>query len=180
MNIFKIVAYLFFAICLCYLTFFLATDYQHNETRSHCSFIIWIIDTIDMFIHETGHLVFKLFGRFMEFLGGSLFQIIIPLATVVVFARSSQRSLPFTLYWAGQSIVNVSVYIEDAPYQRLQLISRAAIHDWRWLFNYTGMMEYAEDIAAGVNIVGLITCTIGIGIGFYFVVHESIQLSSQK
>jgi hypothetical protein len=74
----------------------------------------------------------------------------------------------------------VSIYIGDAPYQRLQLISRAAIHDWHWLFNYTGMMEYAEDIAAGVNIIGLITCIIGIGIGFYLVVHESIQLSSQK
>jgi hypothetical protein len=77
-------------------------------------------------------------------------------------------------------MVNVSVYIGDAPYQRLQLISHAAIHDWRWLFNYMGMMEYAEDIAAGVNFIGLMTCIIGIGIGFYFIIHESTQLSSQN
>jgi hypothetical protein len=85
-----------------------------------------------------------------------------------------------TFYWTGQSIVNVSIYIGDAPYQRLQLISRGAIHDWRWLFNYTGMMEYAEAIAAGVNVLGLITCVAGIGVGFYYVVHTAIQLSSQN
>ncbi|MCX6122241.1 MAG: hypothetical protein NTX44_11585 [Ignavibacteriales bacterium] len=176
----KIVLYLVFVLLLCYLTFSLATDYQQKETRIHCSFIIWVIDTIDLFIHETGHLVFKVFGTFMGFLGGSLFQILIPFAAVVVFARSSWRSLPLTFYWTGQSIVNVSIYIGDAPYQRLQLISRGAIHDWRWLFNYTGLMEYAEAIAAGVNVLGLITCVAGIGVGFYYVVHTAIQLSSQK
>jgi hypothetical protein len=116
----------------------------------------------------------------MNFLGGSLFQVIIPISTVIVFAKSSLRSLPFTLYWTGHSIVNVSIYIGDAPYQRLHLISRYAIHDWRWLLNYTGMMEYAEDFAGGVNALGLITCIIGIGFGVYFIVRESIQLSSSK
>lgn len=178
MNILKIAIYLFFILSLCFLTFSLATGYQNNATRSHCSFVICVIDTVDLFIHETGHLVFGLFGRFMEFLGGSLFQVIIPITTVIVFARSSLRSLPYTLYWTGQSLVNVSIYIGDAPYQRLPLISHAAIHDWRWLLNYTGTIEYAGDIAAGINFIGLIICVVGIGIGFYFVVHESIQLFS--
>jgi len=180
MNILKLLSTYFLSFLFVISRFSLATDYQNNATRSHCSFVIWIIDTVDLFIHETGHLVFTLFGRFMEFLGGSLFQVIIPLATMIVFAQSSRRSLPFTLYWTGQSIVNVSVYVGDAHYQRLQLISRATIHDWRWLFNYTGMIEYAEEIAIGVNFIGLIICVVGIGIGFYFVVRESIQLSSQK
>jgi hypothetical protein len=59
----------------------------------------------------------------MELLGGLLFQVIITLVTVVVFARSSRRSLQFTLCWTGLTIVNVSVYVGDAPYQCLQLIS---------------------------------------------------------
>jgi hypothetical protein len=74
-------------------------------------------------------------------------------------------------------MVNVSIYIGDAPYQRLRLISRAAIHDWRWL---TGTMEYAEDIAVIVNITGLLTCCIGIGIGFYFATHDSLRLLSPE
>ncbi|RPI04775.1 MAG: hypothetical protein EHM64_08790 [Ignavibacteriae bacterium] len=172
MNTLNIILYVILLLFLCYLTYSLATDYQQNSTRNRCSFVIWVIDTIDLFIHETGHLVFRLFGRFMGFLGGSLFQVIIPLATVIVFARSSLYSLPVTLYWTGQSVVNVSVYIGDAPFQRLQLISRAAIHDWRWLLNSAGMMEYAEDISSVVNILGLLTCVAGIGIGIYLAVRR--------
>jgi hypothetical protein len=176
MNIFRLIVYCILVVCLCYFTYSLATSYQRNETRGQVSFIIWVIDTIDLFIHEAGHPLFSIFGKFIGFLGGSLFQVIIPITTAIVFARSSLQSLPFTLYWTGQSIVNVSIYIGDAPYQRLHLISRHALHDWHWLLNNTGTMEYAEDIAITVNINGLLTCCIGIGIGFYFATHDSLRL----
>ncbi len=52
----------------------------------------------------------------MELLGGLLFQVIITLVTVVAFSRSSQHSLPFTFYRTENSLVNVSVYVGDAPY----------------------------------------------------------------
>jgi hypothetical protein len=177
---FNLVFYCLCIICLRYFTYSLATDYQTNETRNHVSFVLWIIDTIDLFIHETGHFVFGVFGKFIGLLGGSLFQIIIPVATLLVFARSSLRSTPFTLYWTGHSIVNVSIYIGDAPYQRLHLISRAAIHDWRWLLNYTGTMEYAGDFALAVNAFGLFICCIGIGTGFFFVARDFLQLHSPE
>jgi hypothetical protein len=176
MNKFLLAVYLILLLCLCSLTFFLATGYQENGTRNQGSFVLWVIDMIDLFIHEAGHLIFSILGKFVGFLGGSLFQIVIPLATVVVFARSSLRSLPFTLYWTGQSIVNVSIYIGDAPFQRLHLISRGAMHDWRWLLGYTGLMEYAGDIAGVVNVLGILSCCAGIGIGFYFVFRDGYQL----
>jgi hypothetical protein len=74
----------------------------------------------------------------------------------------------------------VSIYIGDAPYQRLHLISRHAIHDWHWLLNNTGTMEYAKDIAMIVNITGLLTCCIGICVGFYFITHDSIRMFSPE
>jgi hypothetical protein len=180
MNIVRLVLYTLLIVYLCFLTTTLATDYQKNETRNRSSFVIWVIDTIDLFIHETGHLVFSIFGKFIYFLGGSLFQIIIPVATVIVFARSTLRSTPFTLYWTGQSMANVSIYIGDAPYLKLHLISKDAIHDWRWLLIHAGGLEYAEDIAMIVNITGLLTCCIGIGIGLYFVIRDSLQLISPE
>jgi hypothetical protein len=76
--------------------------------------------------------------------------------------------------------MNVSIYIGDAPYQRLHLISRAAIHDWKWLLNYTGTMEYAGDLAMIVNIIGLLTCCIGICVGFYFITRDSIRMFSPE
>jgi hypothetical protein len=178
MNILRIIIYCILLLLICFLTYSLATSYQVNASRNQVSFVIWSIDMIDLFIHETGHLIFAIFGRFIGFLGGSLFQVIIPVASVIVFGRSSLRSIPFTFYWTGQSMVNVSIYIGDAPYQRLQLISRGAIHDWRWILNQTGMMDCAADIALIVNTMGLFICCIGIAIGIYIVIKDCINLSS--
>ena len=41
-----------------------------------------LLDAVDLPIHETGHLVFAPFGEFLQFLGGSLFQVLFPLAFV--------------------------------------------------------------------------------------------------
>jgi len=160
--------YLLLILYLCYLTVVLAQDYQTGMQSGHLPFTVWVIDTIDLFIHEAGHFIFGIFGRFVEILGGSLFQVLIPLATVWVFARANLKSLPFTLYWTGQSLVNVSVYIGDAPYQRLHLISRTAIHDWHWIFNTLGMMDSAEDVSSIVFGAGILVCAAGIGAGLYF------------
>ncbi len=179
----KIVGHIFFIlliIYLCYLTFCLATDYQENSSRNKVPFIIWIIDTIDLFIHEAGHIVFRLFGRFVEFLGGSLLQVIIPVAAVIVFGKSNPKYYPFTLYWTGQSLINVSIYIGDAPFMKLHLISKGAIHDWRWLLSNAGMMENAGDIAWTVNAAGLITCLGGIIVGIYIIFRDSIDFSAKK
>ena len=36
------------------------------------------LDNVDLPIHETGHLIFRLFGEFLMVAGGSLFQVILP------------------------------------------------------------------------------------------------------
>ena len=51
------------------------------------------LDLVDLPIHETGHLIFRLFGEFMGIAGGSLFQVILPL----VFAGFGPR----TPSWLG-------------------------------------------------------------------------------
>ncbi len=52
-----------------------------------CIYFLWIafnpmqgnfLDLVDLPIHETGHLIFRLFGEFMMIAGGSLFQVIFP------------------------------------------------------------------------------------------------------
>ncbi len=180
MDYFKVGLYLVCLIFIIYFTFFLATDYQSFAGRNNLPFIIWVIDTIDLFIHEAGHFIFTIFGRTIYFLGGSLLQIIIPIATVIVFAKNNLRSLMFTLYWTGQSTVNVSIYIGDAPYRKLQLISRGAIHDWNWLMYRLNLMEEIETIAAIVNAIGIITCIAGIFVGLYFISIDGYRLIQQK
>ena len=46
--------------------------------------------------------------------------------------------------------------------------------------NYTGFMEYAEDIAGAVNICGILICLAGIGFGVSVIVRETIRLYSLR
>jgi hypothetical protein len=159
---------------LCYFSWYMATDYLTPHGRHDMPFVIWVIDTIDLFIHEGGHGIFKLFGQFIYFLGGSLIQFILPVATIIVFLRTSgPRSLMGTLYWLGHNMMNVSVYIDDAPKTQLTLISRHALHDWRWLCNRMGIMDSAGDLASVVAVFGTL-CLIGaIGVAGYYIFVDS-------
>jgi len=168
-----IVFEIIFLLLLGYLSLYLATDYQTPHGRHDMPFIVWVIDTIDLFIHEGGHGVFHIFGQFLYVLGGSLIQFIIPTATIIVFLRTSgPRSLMATLYWLGQNMINVSIYIADAPKQQLTLISRHAIHDWRWLCGSMGIMDSAEDLAAVVAVLGTISLLGAIGVTVYYIFFD--------
>ena len=99
-------------------------------------------------------------------------QIVLPSLAIYVFLKSSFRSLIGTLYWLGHNLINVSVYIGDAPYKRLQLISDSAIHDWNWIFNHAGMMGSAETISGIVLTLGVISCCGAVGTAVYFLVRD--------
>jgi hypothetical protein len=162
-----------FLILLGYLSLYLATDYQTPHGRHDMPFIVWVIDTIDLFIHEGGHGIFRILGQFMHFLGGSLIQFIIPVTTIIVFLRTSgPRTLMVTLYWLGQNMMNVSIYIGDATKQQLTLISRHAMHDWRWLCGYMGIMDSAEDLAAVVAFFGTLCLVGALGVTVYYIVYD--------
>ena len=155
-----------------YFTWFLATDYQTFHGRAHIPFVMWVIDTIDLFIHEGGHFFFGFMGRLIYFMGGSLMQVVLPSLAIWVFLKSGYRTLIGTLYWLGQNLVNVSVYIGDAPYRRLPLISDSAIHDWNWIFWHIGNMGLAEPVSSVVLVLGLISCCGAIITAGYFIVQD--------
>ena len=161
-------------LCLLgYLSLYLATDYQTPHGRHDMPFVVWVIDTIDLFIHEGGHGIFRFFGQFLYFLGGSLIQFIIPITTIIVFLKTSgPRTLMGTLYWLGQNVINVSIYIADAPKQQLTLISRHAMHDWRWLCGYMGILDSAGDLASVVSFLGTISLLGAIGVTLYYIVYD--------
>ena len=50
-----------------------------------------LIDNVDLAIHETGHLGFGFFGEFLGFLGGTLFQLIVPLTFFGYFLYHGDR-----------------------------------------------------------------------------------------
>jgi len=60
------------------------------------------LDNVDLPIHETGHLIFRVLGEFMGVAGGSLFQVIFPAIFVGYFVwQRSYYSAVIVLLWVG-------------------------------------------------------------------------------
>ena len=121
------------------------------------------LDMVDLPIHETGHLLFRLFGEFMMVAGGSLFQVIVPTVFVGYFYwHEKYYSAAIVLFWVGQSILNVFVYAADAVVMQLVLTSgltgsEGSFHDWNYLLTTTGLIGATKTVAGIIRLFGTLT-----------------------
>jgi hypothetical protein len=150
------------ALYLLYLSYVLAFEYNPADPGFRPPFVLFVMDTINLFIHEAGHLFLRPFGQFVHVLGGSLVQVLLPLALVVVAGRQSVWLTWYGGFWTGESLVNVSVYIADAPVKQLRLIAKGLIHDWNWLLS--GNLEAAEPLSEIVFGLGILFCVVSAGV----------------
>ncbi len=114
------------------------------------------IDYVNLLIHEGGHGIFKLFGKFIYTLGGSLMQIIIPSVFVIFYWTKKKKFLTqIFLIWLGENIINISVYVSDARAQKLPMLGGNRVyHDWNYLLNATGLIEYDDLIGKIIFLCG--------------------------
>jgi hypothetical protein len=132
------------------------------------------LDNVDLPIHETGHLLFRLFGEFMMIAGGSLFQVIFPAVFVGYFIRQkSYYSATIVLLWFGQSILNVWVYASDAVVMQLVLTSgftgtEGSFHDWNYLLTATGLINSTKSVAGIIRFAGTFTIIVASLSAVYF------------
>jgi len=113
-----------------------------------------LMDNINLPVHETGHLVFGAFGEFIAALGGSLFQVMVPLAFVIHFMRrDDSHSASVALWWTGQSLWNVAIYVADAQEQELPLVGGGE-HDWAYLLAEMDLLRQDDAVASMVRFAG--------------------------
>ncbi len=165
-----LVGKLFLLLILCYLFVFMLTTDGPAAPAYRPPFLLWILDTINLFIHEAGHFFLRPFGMFIYILGGSLVQCAIPLALLIVTWRQNHQNVAWSGFWLGENLVNVSYYITDAPFRKLKLLAGGLIHDWGYLL--AGNTELGLPIGAFVYWVGMITCTVSIIAGVIFAVQS--------
>lgn len=112
------------------------------------------LDSLDLAIHESGHLIFAFGGEFLGILGGSLAQLLIPAAFAVALWRKGDRhGATVPLWWLGQNCTNIAVYIKDARVQELPLVGGGE-HDWFLLLDRFGLLESELAIARMVTAIG--------------------------
>jgi hypothetical protein len=125
-----------------------------------------LLDSVDLAIHETGHLVFAPFGEFLGFLGGTLLQLALPVAFVVYFwQRADRHAASVALWWVAQNCWNVSVYVRDARAQTLPLVGGGE-HDWAYLLGRLGWLSHDHAIALDIRLLGAAIYAYSILAGF--------------
>ena len=116
------------------------------------------IDYINLLIHEGGHGIFSIFGKFIYTLGGTLAQIIIPGMFVVYYAKVRKRVITqIFLVWLGENLINISIYAADARAHRLPLLGGNRVyHDWTYLLNQTHLILHDQEVGLVFYILGII------------------------
>ena len=130
---------------------------------------------INLPFHEAGHLIFSPFGRFMHVLGGSLMQLLMPLACLGTFLYQQN---PFGgavgLWWFAENLMDLAPYIGDARAGELPLLGGVTgsevedYHDWEYLLKHLGWLYSDHKIAAGAYMAGrglmVLACLWGAGL----------------
>lgn len=135
---------------------------------------------INLVFHEAGHVIFRLFGHFMTILGGSLMQILMPLIVLGVFLFKQHN--PFAasvgLWWAGQSMMDVAPYINDARARQLPLIGggdgrdRPWMHDWYNILGDLGWLRSDHTLASIVDTCGEVMLLLALAWGGYLLYRQ--------
>ncbi|MGD9561908.1 MAG: hypothetical protein AB7F88_06785 [Pyrinomonadaceae bacterium] len=139
------------------------------------------LDMVDLPIHETGHLIFRLFGEFMMIAGGSLFQVILPAVFVGYFWWNEKYySAAIVLFWVGQSIINVHVYAADAVVMKLVLTSgltgsEGGFHDWNYMLTRLGLIDSTRVVAGLIRMAGTFTIVGAAVLSIYYAFNSPVQ-----
>ena len=122
-------------------------------------------------IHEAGHVLFMVLGRFMAVLGGSLFQVLLPLILMGAFilgrggCRRDNFAASLMLWWGAVAIIDVAPYIWDAFDPKMMLLdgrtgAESDGHDWQNILGDLGLIKRAHLIGTIAHKLGLLVMLI--------------------
>jgi hypothetical protein len=100
---------------------------------------------ITLGFHEMGHLLTSFLPFFFCALAGSVFQIAVPIATIIIFLRQPDYfGVAVGGFWLSYSLFEVAAYIGDARAKDLPLVGFASsedlVHDWNYVLGKLHML----------------------------------------
>jgi len=113
--------------------------------------VLAFLHLIDLVFHEAGHVIFGVFGRFLGMLGGSLNQVLIPAVCTGYFLWHGQvAAAAATLFWTGESLADVAIYVADGRDMALPLLAEGLTHDWNWILSELSLRNQAPALGRAV------------------------------
>lgn len=162
----RVVSLNFYGRCAAYTFFFIWGWRLYAMDVGAADIMDSFLHLIVLPIHEAGHILFIPLGRFMAVLGGSLFQVLLPLILMAAFvfgfggSRRDNFAASLMLWWAAASIIDVAPYIWDAYDPKMMLLGGATGaesdgHDWQNILGDLGLIKRAHLIAGIAHALGL-------------------------
>lgn len=158
-----------------YSRFFLAA--RMLELGDHGSFM----HRVHLVFHEAGHALLFWAPPILTSLGGTLGQLIVPLALAVAFAVKNRDGFAASVcgWWLGHSLVDVAPYINDARTLRLMLLGGGTGdeiegHDWNFILGQLDLLKMDVRLAHGVLLSGRLIMVVALLAAVLFVVRECL------
>jgi len=156
---------------------FFAVNYNYPFPLS---IIHFFVDNFLLIVHEAGHTFFRIFGvRFITILGGSLFQILLPLVILTYFWFNHKKiGMQLSFCLIGYSWLDVAAYAADGGARQLPLIGGLGkgAHDWYNLLVRMHALNY--DMAIGIifTIIGILCYLSALLIPFFYHEYQEVTL----
>ena len=120
-----------------------------------------MIDLVFVPIHEGGHLLFGYLGHGFMVAGGTLLQLLVPLALATFFCFQRQiAGTVFCMFCFFEQFLPIATYMADARAQELPLLTvgdpEFVEHDWFAMFSSLGVLEHDTQIASVARVAGWI------------------------
>ena len=130
-----------------------------------------IFHTLNLVFHEAGHTLFMWGGNFIYIIGGSLFQILVPLVIALYFwGRNEIFETSIILMWVAANVYEVGVYMSDAKERVLPLLGdNPDSHDWYAIFSDLNILHSATSIGSLVVDLAFVVLIFSAILGLYSV-----------
>ncbi len=125
--------------------------------RKHGDFLF--IDSVNLIMHEGGHLLFGWLGDTIGLWGGTILQWLVPALLATYFLTERQTTaFVFCTFFFFENWLYTATYMADASAMVLPLVTVGdpdfAEHDWNRIFSSLGVLQYDTAIASVVRFLG--------------------------
>lgn len=119
---------------------------------------------VNLPFHEAGHILFSPLGRFMQTLGGTIGQLLMPMVCIGVLLIRTRDAFGAAVaqWWLAESFMDIAPYINDARALNLVLLGGvtgkevADYHDWEFILGRSGMLAMDHTLAMVAQSIGIV------------------------
>ena len=154
---------------------------DHREGEIGASFLHGPL----LLFHEAGHVLFSPFGHWVMVAGGTLLQLLLPLALLLVMLLKQRDPFgaAFALWLLGVSLLDVAPYVYDALQPQLTLLSGAVGveggHDWIYLLDSMGLQPRAQALGTLAHRFGALVVLVALGWATWLLVLQHGRIDGE-